>query len=116
MDSYKSLTVRDGKIVYYEMGLVDRTEPAWPLSTHKITELRATGLDILSALLLKEKRTEFQEELLAALVLYSKASLAKTIADKLVYILVGLESMFLRDDNEPIMDKMGERMAFLARV
>jgi len=34
-------------------------------------------------------------------------------ADKLVPILVGLESIILKDSNEPIMNNIGERMAAL---
>jgi Apea-like HEPN len=37
----------------------------------------------------------------------------KDAADKLVHILVGLESIILKDSNEPIMNNIGERMAAL---
>lgn len=113
-DSAKYLTVRDGKLEDYSSGVLDRTEPAWPLSNQSITEIRSKGLDTLSGLITKEKRTEYQQELLSALQLYSKSSLAKNVADKLVYILVALESLFLRDSSEAIMDNISERMAFFA--
>lgn len=45
--------------------------------------------------------------------LYSRNSLAREVADKLVYILVSLESILLKDSNEPIMQNIGDRMAFL---
>src|SRR5438874_349915 len=35
------------------------------------------------------------------------------VADKLVFVLVSLESMLLKDSNEPITKNIGERMAFL---
>lgn len=114
IDSYKYLTVKDGKIDTYMSGTLDGSEPAWPLSTNKLAEIRAKGLDTLSDLLNKDKRSEFQEELLAALQLYSRSSLAKDIADRLVYTLVALESLFLKNSSEPIMDNISERMAFLA--
>jgi hypothetical protein len=113
-DSAKYLTVRDGKLEDYSSGVLDRTEPAWPLNNQSIVEIRAKGLDTLSGLMNKEQRTEFQQELLSALQLYSKSSLAKNVADKLVYILVALESLFLRDSSEAIMDNISERMAFFA--
>jgi hypothetical protein len=114
IDTYDLLAVREGRVINYSSGVYDESEPSWALSTTKIAELRSAGLDTLSSLLLREKRTEFQEELLAALNLYSRSSLAKNLADKLVYVLVALESMFLRSSSEPIMDKISERMAFLA--
>src|SRR5438876_427287 len=40
-------------------------------------------------------------------------SVAIEPADKLVYILVGLESMLLRSENEPLAKNVGERLAFL---
>jgi hypothetical protein len=114
IDSAKYLTVRDGRIQEYFTGVLDHTEPAWPLSNVAIADIRSNGLDTLSHLLTKERHTDFQQELLAALQLYAKSSLAKDISDKLVYILVALESLFLRDGSEPIVDNISERMAFFA--
>jgi Apea-like HEPN len=48
-----------------------------------------------------------------ALLIYSRNSVAITPADKLVYILVGLESVLIRNSNEPLGKNIGERMAFL---
>ena len=45
--------------------------------------------------------------------MYSRNSVAVEPADKLVYILVGLESMLLRGENEPLAKNIGERLAFL---
>ena len=53
--------------------------------------------------------------LIDTLILYSRSSLAKEIADKLVYILVALESIFLKG-NEPIQDNLSLRMAFMHDV
>ena len=71
-------------------------------------------LSILDNLLgLRSKRNQFQEKLLAALILYSRSAISKDLADKLVYILVALESIFLRNSSEPIQQNLGERIAFL---
>jgi hypothetical protein len=48
-----------------------------------------------------------------ALLIYSRNSVAITPADKLVYILVGLESVLIRNSNEPLGKNIGERMRFL---
>lgn len=114
IDTYESLTIKNGLIICDESGLMDRAEPSWALSTSQIRAVRSAGLDSLSTLTLMQDRTEFQEQLISALTVYSRASLAKDFADKLIYALVAVESMFLLDSNEPIMDKLSERMAFLA--
>jgi hypothetical protein len=57
--------------------------------------------------------TEFGRSLYDALILYSRQTLAVEVSDKLVFALSALESMLLRDSNEPIQKNLGERMAFL---
>lgn len=86
---------------------------SWVLDNKEIFTNRADGLDALSSLLAEERRTEFQETLLNAFLLYSKSSLAKDPTDKLVYILVALESILLRNNTEPVMQNISERMAIL---
>ncbi len=114
VESSEYLTVKNGRITSHSTGVVDGREPAWALSTKKIAELRANGIDALNEMVNNPRRTEFQNDLLAALRMYAKSSLAKDFADRLVYILVALESMFLRGSNEPIVDNISERMAFFA--
>lgn len=72
------------------------------------------GLDILSGLLRKEKATQFQTDVVEALMLYSRSSTSKTTSDKLVYILTAIESLFLRNKSEHIQTNIGERMGFFA--
>src|ERR1017187_5821674 len=57
--------------------------------------------------------TEFSRSLYDALILYSRQTLAVEVSDKLVFALSALESMLLRDSNEPIQKNLGERIAFL---
>jgi hypothetical protein len=60
-----------------------------------------------------ERRTEFQEKLLDALLLYSRSTREKDLAGRLVYMLVAIETILLRDENESIQQNIGERMAFI---
>jgi len=46
-------------------------------------------------------------------LIYSRNSIATDISDKLLFVLVALESMLLKDSNEPLQKNIGERMAFL---
>lgn len=57
--------------------------------------------------------TDFRRQLYDALLLYSRNSTAPETSDKLVFVLVSLESMLLRDSTEPITKNIGERVAFL---
>ena len=112
LGGYECLTVKEGKIVLHESGALERNEPSWRISNAKLAEIGG-ALGVLGGLLEPEKQTEFQGAVLDALLLYSKSSLAKEYADKLVYILVALESLLLKDSNEPIQKSLGERMAVL---
>ncbi len=82
------------------------------ISKALLTDLKARGLDLASALLRLSKRNEFQEHLLDALLMYSRAALQDGLAEKLLYIVVALESLLLRDDKEAIQQNLGERIAF----
>ncbi len=66
---------------------------------------------MLDELLKAEQFTDFQRDLFDALLLYSRSSLQKELADKLVYILVTMESMLLKNSNEPIQQNISERLA-----
>lgn len=63
--------------------------------------------------LASDRKTEFRQQLYDALLLYSRNSVTSDVAEKLVFVLVAIESMLLKDANEPIAKNIGERMAFL---
>ncbi len=106
------LFVEGGSIVNYERGILDGRQPGWLLANSVLEQFPGL-LEQLSRLLLAGKRTSYQETLCDALLLYSRNSVAVEPSDKLVYILVALESILLRNDTEPITKSLGERMAFL---
>ncbi len=112
-EGYTLLKVNDGRIQGYSEQSLDRNSPFTKISSEAVEENFQHGLKELSALLTKDNRTEFEEELLNAVIQYSKSCLAKDISDKLIYILVALESILLKDNNEPIQKNIGERMAVL---
>lgn len=113
VEETKELVVQDARVINFSVGPVNPASPFWTLHNRFIEEINNAGLVVLSGLLLQEKRTEFQEALLDSLRLYSKCALAKEPADKLIAILVALESMLLKDGNEPIQQNLAERIAFL---
>lgn len=78
-----------------------------------IKEAFQAGLATIDRLLNSNSLSAFSTDVLDALLLYSRATLSDDAADKLVYILVALESILLKDSNEPIQQNLSERMAFL---
>ena len=86
----------------------------WELSADQLAQMR-TDLDSMHKLLstAQSERSSFQNDLLEAALIYSKNNLTKEPVEKLVFILVALESMLLKDDTESIQQNISERMAFL---
>lgn len=113
MDSFHRLQIQNGKIMNYSTGLVDMSSPYWQLDQSYIDDLKRYGLNVLSDLLMTRDKTDFQQKLLDALLQYSKNCLSRDASDKLVSILVALESIILKDENEPLGKNIGERMAAL---
>jgi hypothetical protein len=66
--------------------------------------------------LAKSQETEFRKNLLDSMLIYSRNSATIDPADKLVFVLVALESMLLKDPSEPIQGNLGERMALLIGI
>ncbi len=79
----------------------------------RIQVIMNAGLRTFSELIGSDSRTPFGESLMDAFLLFAKCTTAKDPADKLVYILVALESILLKDSSEPIQQNLAERMAFL---
>ena len=103
------LFVTENKMRYNET-VLERGPIGWDIDAD-----RTQFPDLLSLLhnLASNSGTEFRQLLYDALLLYSRSSVVADVADKLVFILVSLESMLLKDSNEPIAKNIGERMAFL---
>ncbi len=116
LDSDRYLTVQNGKIIGHRSGFSDKAKIHWNLGNEELQMYWDTGLGTLGNLLNADKPTDFQKTLLESLFLYSKSSLAKQISDKLLYILVALESVFLKDSGEFIQDAISLRMAYMQPV
>jgi hypothetical protein len=100
----------NGRIGRISRSVPDRRATDWLLDDS--IRLRPGILENLNRLA-SDISTEFCRALYDALILYSRQTLAVDVSDKLVFTLSALESMLLRDGNEPIQKNLGERMAFL---
>lgn len=107
------ISLKEGNLHQLSIKTLDRRPEPEILNIHTIDKLFSAGLNILDRLLRSQNISLFQEKLLDSLILYSRSTVSKNTSDKLVYILVSLESIFLRNSSEPIQQNLGERIAFL---
>ena len=67
----------------------------------------------LSEILSVENPNEFQKKIIESLIIYSKHTIRYDLYDKILYILVGLESILIKNTTESIQQNLGDRMALL---
>ena len=83
----------------------------WNLSEETLRELAAEGF-VNTIALLEEASSGFQNDILRALTLYSRASLEPLTESKLLYIVAAIETLLLKNDNEPIQAAVSRRFAY----
>jgi hypothetical protein len=93
--------------------VIDQGFSAWTISNQKLQLLRNAGLNSISSLLREQNPSDFQDKLLQSLFIYSKASIANNLSDKIINTLTSLETLLLKDENEPIILNLSDRIAFL---
>ena len=111
LESNMYFTNRNNKLIGDKHGYV-RNPFLWKIDNQQIEQIFNDGLKILNNLLLDNQKNEFIEKLFDSLYIYSRCTLAKNLSDKLIYIHVSLESILLRDENEPIAQNIGDRIAY----
>jgi hypothetical protein len=92
-----------------------RSRHPWLIKTTSVEKMKDKGLNTLLRLMneKEENRTEFQKDILRAINIFSRSSLAQNLTDKLLYAVLALESILLKDQSESLQKHIGERMAFL---
>jgi len=109
----KFFQIKDKKLVRIIEEITDKPWMPWILTNKFVENIKGSGLDTISNVLLLDNKNEFQNQVLNSLFIYSRSALAIGVEDKLIYILVAIESILLKNDNESIQQTIGERMAFL---
>jgi hypothetical protein len=104
------LHVENRKIVGQQNSLHERMLHQWLLRKEDIERHTRTLWGFGHNLLMTE-RNEFQELLLGALIHYSRNVLKSETAERLLYIVTALESVFIKDANEGITQNLRERLA-----
>jgi hypothetical protein len=105
------LVMDDGKVGQISGSSHTQRNADWQV--HESADLRPGLLEALDDLARNRTTMEYRRELYDALILYSRQCHATEISDKLVFTVAALESILLRDSNEPIQKNLGERMAFV---
>ena len=111
-DQTHLLKIKDGVFVGAIQALKGAPMKPIYLSEATLSENWELGCEALDRLLTAQKVNEFEQLIMDATLLYSRCTIAKSIADKLTYIFAALESVFLKNDTEPIQSNLSERMAF----
>jgi hypothetical protein len=94
-------------------GFLDPAPVPWVLSDAEVAVLRSVGFDEASEIALGERVTAFDSLLEECILLFSRATTTASPAEKLVFVLVSLETLLLRTATEPIQQTVGDRMAFV---
>jgi len=95
----------------YHRGALD-SGAYWVLSNSYLSSSPGL-LDRLQSLAAAPGNSAFRQAIYDALLIYSRNSIAISPTDKLVYVLVALESILIRGETEPLAKNVGERLAFL---
>jgi len=105
------LFVKDGSILNRQKAAIDQGPPAWSIDDAR--NLSPGLLEDLQKFAADRRSTEFRRDLYDALQLHSRNSISASVSHKIVFVIAAIESLLLRNSNEPIQKNLGERMAFI---
>lgn len=109
-----TISLENDKTISSEESISTHGGPPFWLVTDAMFQFYWThGLDQLSALLTDSSSSNLEEDLIKAMLLYSRASLSHDVTEKLLHMFVMLESLLLKDESEPIVASLSERIAFI---
>jgi len=108
--STKHILISNG-ISFHEEQLIEGS-PVWKITDEWLSYI-GSGLKILSDLLKRNPRNRFEDKLLQSLFLFARSAMLREISEKLIYIFTSIESLLLKNDNEPIQKNIAERLAFV---
>lgn len=104
--------INEKENVFSEVSQVIDIGLHWNVDNFVIEKINKGDLSYYNKLLNLDRYNDFQKKLLEAIIIYSKNTLRREIFDKILYILVALESILLRNNTEPIQQNVGDRIAF----
>lgn len=87
--------------------------PHWRIARGDLDRFEKAGLFKAAELLVNPSRSELQERLLVCFELFARGIACARFEERLVFALVSLESLLVRDGSEPIEHNLAIRTAFL---
>jgi hypothetical protein len=112
VDQVECYFIKGGQISIHNQSVLNIQPIDWVMRKEFVDSLKQHGLSMINELLLIKDKNQFQEKILNSISLFARSTLMKSIPDKLVYIFASLESMLLRDEAEPILQNLADRIAF----
>ncbi len=85
----------------------------WTITDNVLQFMQTSPFVKLESLLSNCNKNKFQEDLFNSLLIYSKHTLKRDVSDKIMYVLVSLESILLKNESEPIQQNLSDRIAFI---
>jgi hypothetical protein len=105
------LFVKDGMIANSSKGVIDQGPAGWNIDEAR--RISPQLLETLQRVASDREGTEFRSDLYATLQLHARNSVVAPVSHKIVFVVAAIESLLLKDPNEPIQKNLGERMAFI---
>ena len=93
----------------------ERRMHTWPFSASDFMHFTQLGLGLAAELYFKEECSEFEDLVLNSMYLFGRSLTESKFQDKVVYVLVSIETLLLQNQSEPIQSSVGLRLAFLTR-
>jgi hypothetical protein len=111
LSTMRSLFVVEGAIKNISKGMKEAPPRPWNVTENiKVLPDVLKGLNDLA---LNPYGTELRRSVYESLLIYSRNNLTTDLSEKLLFVLVALESLLLRDGSEAIQGNLAERLAFL---
>jgi hypothetical protein len=103
----------ENEIPTVDEGTADRRKYVWPISHKGFEELKKLGIGIASDLIRKQNPSEFENLIINSMSLFGKSLTSNNYQDKIVYLLISIETSLLLNQSEPIQSNVGLRLSFL---
>ena len=104
--------IRDGEVIRTSSRIAV-VPSQFELSKAGLARMRKMGMDELEALKFRDAKSEFEDAIENSISIFSHALTRRDLDERLLLILVSLESFLLVDNQEPIVTQLGLRLAFL---
>jgi hypothetical protein len=97
-------------------GIDERRMHRWYLGVNEFSRISGMGLGQAANLFFKKNLTDFEKSILNSMHLFNRALTSREFQDKIVFVMVSAENLFLRNTSSPIQDTVGTNLAFFSET